>query len=323
MALPDGVIDEIRSQVAHGYYPPPVVLASVADLCAEDLPEVTLPELEAEVAKAFDSQATLEKTWPKVTDCDRLFSAFDALRKSGLLALENCGVTLQDGHGFVGRAFVQSKRHGPKGFCFFHEQDVMRALKGGDLELAFGEVLGARGNEVTLKPSAAVGKRVRAALAAAGVRVEWEGSADERLVLPGFRWQCRLREGNRPARPERGEVAEVVRWVDEKAEAAGSDAGADVLRESPASLKLSWWNVAGGTLQLTSDRLLFVQRKLFGRPVVHHWRLQELHTVREGSGILPNGLALQFGMAPEVTLVLDDREGWMTAVRDAAARFEP
>jgi hypothetical protein len=139
--------------------------------------------IRAEVA----AKRKAEKTWPKVTDCDRLDRAFLGLRSIKIIALSNAGYTQSDGLEEVEEAYQEAggSKSAYAGHCFFTEQDQQRALDGGGLYVGFGHLSGddSKGAEV--------GRLLRTALETEGFRVEWDGSVSTRLFLVGFHWQRR------------------------------------------------------------------------------------------------------------------------------------
>jgi len=126
-----------------------------------------------------------EQTWPPVTDCDRLDRAFQALQRQGIIALHRAGFTQSDGleeveddyHDAGGEASDYA------GHCFSTEQDQQGALDGSGICIGVGHLSGddAKGVEV--------GHRLRAALEAEGLSVEWDGTIGRRPFVKGFRWQ--------------------------------------------------------------------------------------------------------------------------------------
>jgi len=150
--------------------------------------EVDEDWLDRVIRKEVAAKRKAEKTWPKVTDCDRLDRAFTALEKQGIIALHSAGFTQSEGLDEVEEAYHEAggKKSKYAGHCFYTEQDQEGALEdGGGLFIGFGHLTGddAKGVEV--------GQMVRAALAGEGLTVEWDGTIKTRLYIKGFRWQRR------------------------------------------------------------------------------------------------------------------------------------
>lgn len=175
----------IERYVRYGFYRPAEVELIVGeDLLGGELPRKRIRELvKAEVARQKIEQAS----WPEVTDCDRLDQAFAALQAESILALHNAGMTPSEGIDEMSESYHEAGGAASEivGYCFYHRQDMEDALKHGELLVAFGDI---NGNS---RKGVAVGKQVRAALEAAGLRVAWSGSIKDKLTIQGFRWQRR------------------------------------------------------------------------------------------------------------------------------------
>ena len=80
-----------------------------------------------------------KEQWPEVTDCDRLDEAFEAINTRGIIAIQNAGYTQSDGYHDFREAYARHpKKSEVLGYCFYHGQDLERAVRGGGLYLAFG-----------------------------------------------------------------------------------------------------------------------------------------------------------------------------------------
>lgn len=181
------VLEEISTLVRSGFYDKRRLLTIF-------LEEMYAPgELgKAAVTSAID-QATKEwnrekKSWPDVTDCDRLDTAFEKLSKRGVIVLQNAGYTQSDGYEDFQSAYRRHRRKSLViGYCFYHGQDLERAVRGGGLYVAFGPV--DPDDEETGGPK--VGEVVREELERAGLGVKWDGTFATRILIPSFEWQKR------------------------------------------------------------------------------------------------------------------------------------
>jgi hypothetical protein len=125
-----------------------------------------------------------ELAWQGATVNDRITAAFADLARDGFVGGENAGLSIQDGWGYAGIA-------GKGGQCrvaFFHRQDIIDALEGEPLLIAFGDV-GEHDDDAAADE--AVGKRVVAALEAHGVPCRWSGAAADRIRVLPFDWRRR------------------------------------------------------------------------------------------------------------------------------------
>ena len=176
------ILDAITSMVWSGFYTADDVDVMIDDLLEEDADEELL---RAAVEPEFARKAEAEKTWPAVTDCDRLDQAFAALDARGIIALHNAGLTMSDGLTEVFEVQERRGRDRGKGYCFYHGQDLDRAVAGAGLLIAFGAV---DDNEVD---NTEIGRTVRDVLRSFGLTVEWNGTPTSRLNLFPLDWKRR------------------------------------------------------------------------------------------------------------------------------------
>lgn len=176
------ILDAIKTFVWSGFYSPADVQQAIGDLLEEGADEAML---RAHVLPEFERKAQAELAWEPETDCDRLDAAFEALEEQGILALHNAGNTMSDGHEDAAAILEESGSANFIGYCFYHGQDVERALSGGGLLIAFDHIEG------DVPEKATIGEAVQAALEAEGLATEWNGDPETRINLPDFEWKRR------------------------------------------------------------------------------------------------------------------------------------
>ena len=145
-----------------------------------------------DVVSTIDSEFVLyeeEKlSYPATTDCDRLDTAFNNINERGVIALQNAGYTQSDGYEDINDALSDHPNSKSIiGYCFYHCQDLERAVNGGGLYFAFGPIDPAKEQTDGLK----VGEIVRDELVNAGLLVDWDGTFEKRLSVPNLKWQKR------------------------------------------------------------------------------------------------------------------------------------
>ena len=176
------ILNAIKTWVWSGYYSPTHVDEMIDDILEDDADETFL---RAAVGPEFVKKAAAEASWPDTTDCDRLDAAFAELNSRGIIALHNAGFTMSDGRSDVDEVLHQRGRKGVKGYCFYHGQDIERAVAGAGLLLAFGDFA-----DDKIK-KAEIGRAVIEALANVGFAVEWSGDPEKRLSIPTLDWKRR------------------------------------------------------------------------------------------------------------------------------------
>jgi hypothetical protein len=185
--LAPNVAQEISGFVRSGFYGKPELMG----IFCEELytPGELHPEaVSAAIDTAIADWEAEKGTWPAVTDCDRLDSAFAALNQRGVIALQNAGYTQSDGYDDFREAYGEHPNpKSVRGYCFYHGQDLQGAVHGKGLFLAFGPA--DPKDETT--GGTEVGNMVREELERVGLTVEWDGTFDKRIQLPEFVWQRR------------------------------------------------------------------------------------------------------------------------------------
>jgi hypothetical protein len=179
------ILGAMKVWVWSGFYSPADVDNRISDLLEEDADEAML---RAAAGEEFEKKAAAEAAWPDTTDCDRLDAAFAELNARGIIALQNAGYTMSDGIGDTAQILHQRGRDAVIGYCFYHGQDLERAIAGAGLMLAFGDL------DDDAARKAEIGRLVKGVLENRGFAVEWNGDPETRLNLPDIDWKRRLRD---------------------------------------------------------------------------------------------------------------------------------
>lgn len=179
------ILDLIRVGVWSGFYTPEEVHGIIDDVLEEGATEEML---RAAVEPEFEKKSAAEKSWPAVTDCDRLTAAFDRLNARNVLCLPNAGHTMSDGHVDAYEALSNRPGHSYFGYCFYHGQDLEQAVKGQGLMLAYDHVEG------DVPDKLLVGLAIKEEMECAGFSVEWDGKTSSRINLPFIDWKQRYKK---------------------------------------------------------------------------------------------------------------------------------
>ena len=148
-----------------------------------------LTEIKRLTADALAVQQSEEAGWGPTTDCDRLDSAFAALNAQGIVARQdfsccnNCGFTeIWD------EVEKEEKDHTVEGYVFYHLQSTERAIKTGQLLMAYGCV------EEDPQAFVGIANKIVAELCRAGLNASWAGTAGHPIVVEGLVWRRRKSE---------------------------------------------------------------------------------------------------------------------------------
>ena len=125
--------------------------------------------------------------WQRPTDFDKLVNVFNELVKRKIIALHLAGYTKQDGYAEVAELNNELKEHNinPIGFCFYHAQDLARAINPdiANLYLAFDST--DRNDEDAVE----VGKIITRLLREIGFSVKWNETVKERILIEKIDWK--------------------------------------------------------------------------------------------------------------------------------------
>ncbi|MDH3402385.1 MAG: hypothetical protein OES32_04100 [Acidobacteriota bacterium] len=174
----------IERKVAEGFDSPGQIEADVHDVAADEYPDLKADtQIKLGLAEALKTALEAERTWPAVTDCDRLDRAFALLEARGVVARQNFACCQTCGHAEIGEEIEAARKIAPViGYVFFHMQDTESAADGGGLYLAYGPV----GDTSEVQ----VGKQIQGALREVGLHPQWNGEATQRIHVP-MSWQKR------------------------------------------------------------------------------------------------------------------------------------
>ncbi|RKP47591.1 DUF6891 domain-containing protein [Trinickia fusca] len=176
------VLQCIKNWVWSGFYTSELVHEMLEDVLDDECDEELLRDL---IDPEFEKKAEAEATWPATTDYDRLNQVFDVLHEKGICALHNAGYTMSDGFSDVSEAIAAAPPGEYQAFCFYHGQDVERAIAGHGLMLAFGSL------DTTEANSLAAARVIVDDLREAGFKVVWDGTVNTRISLPELDWKKR------------------------------------------------------------------------------------------------------------------------------------
>lgn len=192
------IYDSIYDQVRMGF-------SSFEDIKESILEQIEDNEFTEEIStewsigmieKELEKVLAESKSWESPTDTERLISAFDELCELNFIALHNAGVTSSDGEYEVVEVegILRESGVASNGYCFYHEQDLSRAITPTDSSLYIAyQKINNSDDKVTLE----VGQKVTEILRKRGLKVEWENDINTKILLPGFKWQYLYLRQNR------------------------------------------------------------------------------------------------------------------------------
>jgi hypothetical protein len=180
----------VQRKVVEGFESADEIVDGVCEAADDEYPRLQArPIVTRLVAAALAAARESERSWPAVTDCDRLDRAFARLESGRILARQHFTCCQTCGHSEMADELATARQRGPViGYTFFHVQDTESAAEGGGLYLAYGSA--GQGEDEAPDAGLAVARQVVEALRAEGLTPEWNGQQSQRIFLP-MTWQKR------------------------------------------------------------------------------------------------------------------------------------
>ena len=176
----DYAVQLADEEIRFGFSMPDNIVERISD-AFEDQDSFDRDWLESYVNSCFSARLEESKSWTRPTGFDRLAEAFDELIKDRIVCLHKAGYTRQDGEDDCLEVIRELQQQGkqPMGFCFYHEQDLARAIDPGigSLFLSY--------NSPSFREEEAlvVANMIVSALKRRNFNVSWNGSVDERIKI--------------------------------------------------------------------------------------------------------------------------------------------
>jgi len=182
--------EDIKDLITSGFYNKEETIDEIKDIFYnEPLDESWINEM---AEKEYNKRLAEQSSWPAVTDFDKLARVFDQLNTSGIIALHKAGNTRQDGEEDTREMHQELAGKGIKttGYCFYHTQDMDRAIDSHHLFLAFGDFIN---ND---QQGAEIGKKIVELLHQSGFATKWDNSIETRIEILNINWLKRFGNEN-------------------------------------------------------------------------------------------------------------------------------
>ncbi|WP_405207094.1 DUF6891 domain-containing protein [Aquimarina sp. LLG6339-5] len=235
------IYESIFNQVRMGFL-------SISEIKENIIEEIEDNGFEEEISKkwAFENieqefNRLLEesKSWKSPTDSERLIEAFDELCEKNIIALHNAGYTTSDGEYEVVEVERTLREYQviSDGYCFYHEQDLSRAITPQDSSLYITyQKVNNSDDKVTLE----VGKRVAKILADKGFEIEWNEDINSKILIPNFKWQYLYDDKNRDLQ-NYNNVAEMIIKKQQPTMHKSNGSKSENLKDNTNNENKSWW----------------------------------------------------------------------------------
>lgn len=190
------IFDSIYTQVRSGFYSLEEIQANIIEEIEDNGFEDEISEEWAykQIESVNNDLLKESESWHEITPTKRLIAAFDELAESKIIAIHYPGYTTDDGEYEVTeieRALIDNNEKS-EGYCFYHGQDLERAVRGEGLYISFQKINNE--SDVVCKE---VAKKIILVLEKHDLKVDWNGKANSRILLPEFKWQKIYNEDDR------------------------------------------------------------------------------------------------------------------------------
>lgn len=189
--LPKDVIESVKNHVDRavraGFDSDEEILSFAADIAADAPGSVTASNWIASVLRESRSnQLEAMRSWPSVTDCDRLDAAFAELEMQGILAKQNYSCCQTCANAEINIEIEERIEDGQHvdGYVYYHAQDTEGAVDGDGMYLAYG---GCDGPESTLR----IAHIAVEVLSRHGLKVRWDEDVAKRIFVD-IDWKRRM-----------------------------------------------------------------------------------------------------------------------------------
>jgi hypothetical protein len=177
----------LHIRLLSGYYTNAESIDQVVDLLSDEYEPETIRPAAVRLAESLTAELIEgSRSWPSVTDCDRLDRAFAALESGGIIARQNFSCCGTCGAGEIWEEMEAQRERGReiRGYAFFHEQDTDSAVEGYGLYLSYGST------EEDEGPALQIAQEIVNALKNEGLQTDWDGTWEKRIGVE-LNWKKR------------------------------------------------------------------------------------------------------------------------------------
>ena len=187
----DAVLEDVRSFIAYrvqeGFESAHDIIENATDYAfgKHERDDLQL-EIKRITAEELAAHRVEQAGWEGPTDCDRLNQAFAALNRQGIVARQDFSCCNNCGFTEIWDEIEQEERRQPvAGYVFYHLRATERAIKVGELLLAYGSI---EDDPAALQR---VANKVVTELRRVGLNASWRGTTSHPIVVDGLVWRRR------------------------------------------------------------------------------------------------------------------------------------
>ena len=179
-------LEQLELDISFGFENETELYDSIRDMFydEEDFDEDWLRQT---IAEKYSQHQKDSANWTRPTDFERLDQVFEALIMQKIVCLHKAGYTKQDGEGDCMEIIEKLQEHGIKalGFCYYHAQDLARAVNKDSRSLLLGFDSATQDDGEALQ----VANMIVTALRECNFEVNWPGTVDQRIEIQNLDWR--------------------------------------------------------------------------------------------------------------------------------------
>lgn len=181
----------IGTGVRAGFTPPDELVEDAIEAAGDEAPDLSDEFLKTQgaaiLAEAVAELREAQKSWPVVTDFDRLQRAFDRLEQAGIVCRHNfsCCGTCASGEIWDEIRGEQDAGRTIRGAAHYNVQDTEGAVEYGGLYFSYASV--AEGKAALIE----IGHEIVAAMKHEGLAADWNGDTGKRVHIE-MDWKRRI-----------------------------------------------------------------------------------------------------------------------------------
>ena len=184
--IKDEALEQIEKDVQFGFEKEEILFESILDMFynVDNFDKEWLKKI---INEKFNQHIAESISWKKPTDFDRLAHSFDDLIRQKIVCIHKAGYTKQDGIDDCDEATNELEKRGvkPIGFCYYHTQDLQRAIDPKEKNLLLGFGFLERDDEKALN----IGKMIVETLKKNNFEVKWSQNINERIEIVNINWK--------------------------------------------------------------------------------------------------------------------------------------
>ena len=180
------VLEQLELDIKFGFENEYELFYNLRDMFDDDEDDVDESWLRNVITEKYKQHQDESFSWIKPTDFDKLANAFDELIEEKIVCLHNAGCTKQDGESDCMEVINSLNEVGVKaiGFCYYHSQDLVRAVNPKIKNLCLGFDSPTHNNNEALETA----NKIVAALKKYNFEVNWAGTVEQRIVINNINW---------------------------------------------------------------------------------------------------------------------------------------